>query len=130
MEKKEPDKPTRKRIEWVGQTHKKIAALPADVRVTFGDALRQASFGRTSPNAKPMRSIGPGVYYVKDDENGDTYREFYTVHFANYVYVLDVFQKKSKSGISTPKADLDRIKQRYDAARKDHDAKQKAREPG
>ncbi len=44
----------------------------------------------------------------------------YTVRFATAVYVLHAFQKKSKSGISTPKGDLDLIEQRLRDAAKLH----------
>lgn len=47
---------------------------------------------------------------------GDAFRTVYTVQFADAVFVLHAFQKKSKSGISTPKADIDLIRQRLKEA--------------
>ena len=47
---------------------------------------------------------------------GDTFRSVYTVRFADRVFVLHAFQKKSKSGVTTPKADIDLIKQRLKQA--------------
>ncbi len=38
------------------------------------------------------------------------------LRFADAVYVLHVFQKKSKSGIATPKPDLDLIEERLKQA--------------
>ncbi len=55
---------------------------------------------------------------------GDAYRAVYTAHFANAVYVLHVFQKKSKKGIATPKADIDLIKARYADAERHHRERQ------
>ncbi len=46
----------------------------------------------------------------------NTYRAVYTVKFEKAVFVLHAFQKKSKTGIATPKADLDLIKRRLSAA--------------
>ena len=43
------------------------------------------------------------------DYDRDTYRAVYTVRFAERIYVLHVFKKKSKSGIATPRNDLDLI---------------------
>jgi len=40
----------------------------------------------------------------------------YTVRFADRVYVLHAFQKKSKAGVATPKADIDLITQRLKQA--------------
>lgn len=57
---------------------------------------------------------------IVDDHRGDTFRTVYTVRFATAVYVLHAFQKKSKSGISTPKSDLDLIEQRLREAAKLH----------
>jgi phage-related protein len=58
------------------------------------------------------------VLEVVEDWRGNTYRAVYTVRFAVRVFVLHVFQKKSKSGIATPKPDLDLIKGRLKAATK------------
>ena len=55
-----------------------------------------------------------------DDFDGDTYRAVYTVRFQESVYVLHCFQKKSKSGISTPKLDIEKIRQRLKAAEQVH----------
>jgi phage-related protein len=52
------------------------------------------------------------VLEVVEDWRGDTYRAVYTIRHAMRVFVLHVFQKKSKSGIATPKADLDLIRSR------------------
>lgn len=51
------------------------------------------------------------------DFDGNTYRAVYTARFGTVVYVLDVFVKKSKSGIATSKVDNDRVKERFKAAR-------------
>lgn len=49
---------------------------------------------------------------IVSDFRGDTFRAVYTVRFASAVYVLHVFQKKSKRGIATPKREIDLMKQR------------------
>lgn len=54
------------------------------------------------------------------DHDGDTFRAVYTVKFAEVVYILHAFQKKSKKGIATPKKDLDLIKQRLRLAEEDY----------
>lgn len=50
------------------------------------------------------------------DFHRDTYRAVYTVRFTDRVYVLHVFKKKAKSGIATPKSDLDLIERRLKQA--------------
>ena len=56
-----------------------------------------------------------------DNFDGDTYRAVYTVRFARVVYVLHTFQKKSKRGVATPKAELDLIELRLKRAREDYE---------
>jgi phage-related protein len=52
------------------------------------------------------------VIEVVGDYRGDTYREVYTVRFEEVIYVLHIFQKKSKKGIATPRQDMELIKER------------------
>lgn len=47
-----------------------------------------------------------------EDYRGDTYRAVYTVRFMARIYVLHVFQKKSKRGIATPREDIELIRAR------------------
>jgi len=54
----------------------------------------------------------------------DAYRAIYTAHFDDVVYVLHVFQKKSKSGIATPKHEIDLIRRRFDEAVRHHGKRQ------
>lgn len=50
------------------------------------------------------------------DHFGDTYRTVYTVSFREAVYVLHAFKKKSKTGRSTPKYEMDLVRRRLKAA--------------
>jgi phage-related protein len=55
---------------------------------------------------------GAGVLEVVKDYRGDTFRAVYTLKFAETVFVLHAFQKKSKSGRQTPRQDIELIRQR------------------
>jgi len=55
---------------------------------------------------------------IVEDGRGNTYRAAYTVKFKEAVFVLHVFQKKSKSGIATPKPDMDIIRELLKVAEK------------
>jgi phage-related protein len=63
-----------------------------------------------------MKGLGPGIFEVVSDHRGDTFRAVYTVRLAGRVYVLHAFQKKSKTGIATPKTELALIQQRLKRA--------------
>ena len=87
----------------------------------MGYALYQAQLGLKAAWARPLTGFGgASVLEIVDDFQTDTYRAVYTVRFADVVYVLHAFQKKSKKGIATPKADLDLIKRRLRSAEKDY----------
>lgn len=106
-----------KPIEWIGSSHKDLMALPADVRRFFGFALSLAQAGDKHDSAKVLRGFGSaGVLEVVEDDEGGTYRAVYTVKFAEAVFVLHCFQKKSKRGIATPKEDMDIINARLKIA--------------
>ena len=106
-----------KDLVWIGTSRKEMQALPLPVRRTFGYALYAAQLGVRPPDAKPLKGFGgAGVLEVMEDYRGDTYRAVYTVRFAGMVYVLHVFQKKSKHGIGTPKQELDLIRERLKRA--------------
>ena len=86
----------------------------------MGEALYRAQQGDEHPAAKALKGFGGrGVLEIVDDHRGDTYRAVYTVRFANVVYVLHVFQKKSKKGIATPRHEIELIRTRLKRA-EDH----------
>jgi phage-related protein len=109
--------PPHKPLEWVGRAHDELMALPVPVRRAVGYALRFAQAGVKPDQVKPLKGFkGAGVLEVMEDYDGDTYRAVYTVKLADTVYVLHCFQKKSKTGIATPKPTMDLIRQRLRAA--------------
>jgi phage-related protein len=80
-----------------------------------------AQSGGKHPSAKPLKGFkGAGVLEIIEDHDGDTYRAVYTVRFAGVIYVLHVFQKKSKKRIETPKHVIDLIKSRLKTAERDY----------
>jgi phage-related protein len=92
-------------------------ALPKDVIDTFGYALYLAQVGGKHEQAKPMHGFGSaGVLEIVEDRRGNAYRAVYCVRFAAAVFVLHVFQKKSKTGTATPRQDMDLIRARLKAA--------------
>lgn len=113
-----------KPIKWIGSSLKEMKAMPEDVRQAFGFALYVAQCGGKHPDAKPLKGFtGAGVLEIVEDYSGDTYRAVYTVRFADAVYVLHVFQKKSKKGIATPKEEIEKIKTRLKMAEELHMSK-------
>jgi phage-related protein len=118
-------------VIWIGSSKNDLSLFPAEVRDAIGFALFVAQTGGKHPDAKPLRGFGgAGVLEVVEDHDGDTYRAVYTVKLAGRLYVLHAFQKKSKSGIKTPKAELDLIKARLARAEQVHSAWQRGATDG
>ena len=113
MDKTPPLKP----LYWVGSSKRDLLSLPGPVVDLFGFALYLAQDGRKHEQAKPLRGFGSaGVLEVVEDWDRSTYRGIYTVRFEGMVFVLHMFQKKSKRGVATPKADIALIRERLKAA--------------
>jgi phage-related protein len=101
----------------MGTSKKDLCALPSSVVDLFGYALYVAQTGRRHEQTKILRGFGgASVLEVIESNERSTYRAVYTVRFTDAVYVLHVFQKKSKSGIATPKPDADLIDERLKRA--------------
>ena len=108
-----------KRVEWVGSSRRDLRRFPKGVRLVFGQALFDAQLGDKHPAAKPLKGFGgAGVLEIVEDEAGSTYRAVYTVKFADVIYVLHAFQKKSKSGIRTPPQEIEKVRSRLKEAEK------------
>jgi phage-related protein len=115
-----------KALVWIGASRRDMRTMPKEVRRSFGVALYAAQIGETPPVAKVLRGFGSaGVLELIEDDAGGTYRAVYTVRFATAIYVLHVFQKKSKRGKETPQRDIDVIKERLKRAGEIHATKVK-----
>lgn len=109
--------PSEKTVVWVGSSKKDLLALPADVCRFFGHALDFAQRGTRHDAAKVLKGFGgAGVLEIVEDDQDGTYRAVYTVKFQETIFMLHVFQKKSKRGIATPKPDMDIIREHLKVA--------------
>ena len=98
---------------FVGSSRKDLGGFPEGVRGEFGHALHEVQLGLEPYAAKALKGFGGrGILELVENHDGDTYRAVYTVRFAEIVYVLHCFQKKSVKGIATPQKDIELIKSR------------------
>jgi phage-related protein len=110
--------PSRKPLFFIASSWKDLKRLPGPVQDVFGTLLLDVQYGETPANAKALSGFGgAGVLEIVEEYASGAYRATYTVKFPRAVYVLHVFQKKSKRGIATPKRDLDLIRSRFDLAK-------------
>ena len=114
--------PPDKTLFWVGSSLKDLRDLPEQVKDEVGFALYQVQRGITPRSAKALRGFGgASVLEIVEDFRTDTYRAVYTVQFADAVYVLHVFQKKSKRGAETPQSEVELIKSRLKLAKEHYE---------
>ena len=99
-----------KAVVWIADSKDEISILPAPVKTSFGFRLRQVQKGETPLDMKFMPQFGSGVCELRESFDRNAYRLMYVVNLKKATYVLDVFMKKSKSGIGLPKMDVKRIK--------------------
>lgn len=102
-----------KSLRWIGKSLNDLKLMPEKVKDEVGFALHEAQRGNKGLGVKPLKGfMGAGVLEVISSHDGDTYRA---------VYVLHVFQKKSKRGIATPKLEMELIKQRLKEAQRHYE---------
>lgn len=110
-----------KLLYWVGNSLKDLKRMPEQVREKFGHALYVAQKGEKHRTAKPLKGFSAsGVFEIVEDFKRNTYRAVYAVKIGDAIYVLHVFQKKSKQGISTPMQDIQLIEGRLIQAQEIH----------
>ena len=108
-------------VNWVGSSYRDYVGFPGPVQDEMGFALFRAQVGARHPMAKTMKGFGRAtVVELVGSHDGNAYRAVYTVKFAEAVYVLHAFQKKSKKGIATSKMDVELVRRRLALAEQDY----------
>lgn len=103
-----------KPLLWLGDAKQAFLEFPSVVQREMGYALFLAQVGRRHQTmTKTLSGFGGGaVVEIRESDRSGTYRAVYTTKYLDAVYVLHAFQKKSKSGVKTPKPDFDLIEKR------------------
>ena len=88
----------------------RICAFPQAARREAGYQLDRVQRGREADDWKPMNNVGQGVREIRIRDAAGAFRVMYVAKFADALYVLHCFQKKTQK---TRKAELDLAGQRY-----------------
>lgn len=99
-------------ISWIRAARKAFEKFPDTVQENGLSALTIAADGGKADNAKPLKGLDSGILEVVLPARGDTYRVVYATRIDSDLWVLHAFQKKSKSGIKTPKQEIDVVRSR------------------
>lgn len=106
-------------IGWIRAARKTYETFPLSVRDRVNTALTIAAEGGKADIAKPLKGLGSGVMEIAIRYRRDAYRAVYVAEIAGTLWVLHTFQKKSKTGVRTPKAEIDLIRARLGRLRKE-----------
>jgi phage-related protein len=114
-----------KPLIWRGGSKADFMSFPRAVQREMGYALFLAQIGERHPTrAKTLSGFGGAtVIEVKESYDGNAFRAVYTVRYADAIYVLHAFQKKSKKAIATPKTAMDLIRKRLNDLIKEKEAR-------
>lgn len=111
------DKVMLRPLLWMASTLDDLKEWPDAVQQSVGYALELAQKGEKHESAKPLKGFkGASVFEIVANYGGDTWRAVYAVKIQYAICVLHVFQKKSKSGIATPKREIELIEKRLKLA--------------
>jgi phage-related protein len=100
----------RKPVEFRGSSLDDLSAFPVPARREAGYQLDQVQQGHEPDDWKPMPRIGSGVREIRIRDAAGAFRVIYVAKFADAVYVLHCFKKKTQK---MSKADVDLVEKRY-----------------
>jgi phage-related protein len=113
---RDTDHSDRKPLNFITGALDELRELPHPVRDAVGDSLDEAQWGRQAPNAFIMKDNLREVTEIVVDYDKCTYRGYYAI-MPRVIYFLYAFNKKSRSGRSTPQSDLALIERRLKTAK-------------
>lgn len=99
-------------ISWLKGARKDFEDFPQGAQLEMARALTVLAEGRMPDIAKPLTGLGSGVMELALKYRGDAFRVVYALQIDDDIWVVHAFQKKSKSGIKTPKQEIDLIRDR------------------
>lgn len=101
-----------RRILWIKAARRDFADFPASAQDVAVDALVLVAGGSTPDIAKPLSGIGVGIWELVIRERRGAWRVVYGLQIGDDIWVVHAFQKKSKTGIATPKHEIDLVRAR------------------
>jgi phage-related protein len=99
-------------ISWIKAARKDFEDFPQGAQIEMARALTILAEGRMPDIAKHLTGFGSGVMELALKHRGDAFRVVYALQIDTDIWVIHAFQKKSKSGIATPKQEIDLIHER------------------
>jgi phage-related protein len=101
-----------RQISWLKGALRDFEAFPLGAQEDAALALSVAALGGKADTAKPLKGAGSGVFEIALRHRGDAFRVIYAVQIGDALWVIHAFQKKSKTGIKTPRSEIDLVHDR------------------
>jgi phage-related protein len=101
-------------VAWEGDSKEVISLFPDLAKYNLGFDLRLLQQGQQPTDYRPMRSIGPGVFELRDQDQRAWYRVVYLSRVRGVIHVLHCFEKRSRE---TPAKEINTARQRLKAVR-------------
>jgi phage-related protein len=101
-------------IAWEGDSKEVLSSFPERARYNLGFDLRLLQQGQPPTNYRPMSSVGPGVFELRDQDERSWYRVIYLSRVRDVIHVLHCFEKKSRE---TPVKEINTARHRLKAVR-------------
>lgn len=101
-------------VVWEGDSREVLVSFPTGVRQNLGFQLWQLQQGQRPVDYRPLPSIGPGVFELRDQDERAWYRVVYMSRINDVIYVLHCFEKKSRE---MPRKDFETAKRRLRAVK-------------
>ena len=97
---------------WLKGARRDFDAFPQGAQIEMARALTILAEGEMPEIAKPLTGFGSGVMELALRHRGDAFRVVHALQIGDDIWVVHAFQRKSKSGIKTPKQDIALIHER------------------
>ena len=110
----EPQEPDLAIIVWEGDSRDVLRTFPDGVKENLGFELWALQQGERPTHYRPLASVGPGVFELRDQDERAWYRVVYLSRVEDVIYVLHCFEKKSRD---MPRKDFELAKRRLKAVR-------------
>jgi len=94
-------------VSWIKAARKDFEGFPVGAQTEMARALTILAEGRMPDIAKPLTGLGSGVMELALKHRGDAFRVVYALQIDTDIWVIHAFQNKSKSGIKTPRQEID-----------------------
>lgn len=108
---------TLRHVSWIAAARREFDNFPLAVREDFAGAIYMLQCGEWPDDAKPLHGLDGGVYEIPCRYRGDSWRLVYALKIGESLWIVHAFQKKSKTGIATPKSEIETIRQRISRIR-------------